>query len=176
LEQRLEDTLQLNATLQAKVARLQAEAASGRSDAKPDTSSATAPAPPSNPEVNLTPAPPPPPASYLPPEQSAGPPGTMWWHRVLTLSGEDSQNSKTFHVSGKTWRVVWHNQDKPGDSYKNTSALFINAFPMGDPIPKKVCSQLGTGTDSTEMTGTGDFYLKIEASGGHWELAVEDFR
>jgi hypothetical protein len=175
LEQRLEDTLTLNASLQAKVARLQAEAAAPRAEEKPAANSDAAPRAPES-AVNLAPVPPPPPASYLPPEQSPGPPDTMWWHRLLSLSGEDSENSKTFHISGKQWRVLWHNQDRPGDAYKNTSALFINAFPAGDSIPKKVCSQLGSATDVTELTGTGDFYLKIEASGGHWEVAVEDFR
>jgi hypothetical protein len=100
----------------------------------------------------------------------------MWWHRIASLSGDESKNSTTFHVSGKQWRVLWHNQDPPGNTYKNTSALFINAFPTNDTIPKRVCSQLGTGGDSTELRGSGDYYLKIEASGGHWELAVEDFR
>jgi hypothetical protein len=175
LEQRLEDTLQTNASLQAKVAGLQAQvtAGTGKPAATADTDT-TAPAVP--PPADVTPAPPPPPSTYLPPEQTEGAPGTMWWHRLFTLSGTDSQNSQTFQVSGKQWRVLWHNQDKPGDAYKNTSALFINAFPTGDSIPKKVCSQLGNGDDSTELTGTGEFYLKIEASGGHWELAVEDFR
>ncbi len=175
LEQRLEETLQLNASLQAKVAKLQAEAAAPRPEEKPSDTSSPAPRAPES-TVNLEPVPPAPPASYLPPEQSPGAPGTMWWHRLLALSGEDSQNSKTFHISGKQWRVLWHNQDRQGDAYKNTSALFINAFPASDSIPKKVCSQLGIGTNTTELTGTGDFYLKIEASGGHWELAVEDFR
>jgi hypothetical protein len=100
----------------------------------------------------------------------------MWWHRLVALSGDDSKNSDQFHISGKQWRVLWHNQDRPGAMYKNTSALFINAFPANDTIPKKICSRLGTGGDSTELTGSGDYYLKVEASGGHWELAVEDFR
>jgi hypothetical protein len=72
--------------------------------------------------------------------------------------------------------VLWHNQDKPGKEYLNTSALFINAFPKDDTIPQKVCSKLGSGGDSTELDGPGNYYLKIEASGGSWELAVEDFR
>lgn len=176
LEQRLEDTLQLNASLQAKVAGLQAQVAEGAGADKTAAATSGPTAPADAPAATVTPAPPPPPSTYLPPEQTAGPPGTMWWHRLFTLSGTDSQNSQTFRVSGKQWRVLWHNQDKPGDAYKNTSALFINAFPTGDSIPKKVCSQLGNGDDNTELTGTGEFYLKVEASGGHWELAVEDFR
>jgi hypothetical protein len=72
--------------------------------------------------------------------------------------------------------VLWHNQDKPGKTYANTSALFINAYPKDDTIPQKVCAKLGTGGDSTELEGPGNYYLKIEASGGSWELAVEDFR
>ncbi len=52
----------------------------------------------------------------------------------------------------------------------------INAFPKDDTIPQKVCSKLGSGGDSTELDGPGNYYLKIEASGGSWELAVEDFR
>jgi len=72
--------------------------------------------------------------------------------------------------------VLWHNQDKPGKAYLNTSALFINAFPKDDTIPQKVCSKLGSGGDSAELDGPGNYYLKVEASGGSWELAVEDFR
>jgi len=177
VEQRLEDTLQLNATLEAKIAKLQADAATAAAapapaaatPAKADAASAADVTP-------VPPAPPAPPASYLPPEDTAGAPGTMWWHRLLSLSGDDSKNSDSFHISGKQWRVIWHNQDRPGAAYKNTSALFINAFPANDTIPKKICSQLGTSGNSTELTGSGDYYLKVEASGGRWELAVEDFR
>jgi hypothetical protein len=174
IEQRLEDTLQLNAALQAKVAKLEAQAADAASDksSSPPVGDASLSAPTNTP----TAAPDAPPASYLPPEETGGSPGTMWWHRLLSLEGEDSQNSKMFHITGRQWRVLWHNQDRPGDTYKNTSALFISAFPENDTIPKKVCSQLGSGGDSTELRGPGDYYLKIEASGGHWELAVEDFQ
>jgi hypothetical protein len=180
LEQRLEDTLQLNASLQTQVARLQAAANTARS--APESPDQTSAAPGSaHPTADASaiqqpPIPPAPPASTLPPEQAAGAPGTMWWHRLLSLSGTDSENSTMFHISGKQWRVVWHNQDRPGAAYKNTSALFLSAFPKNDTLPKKVCSQLGTGGDARELTGTGDYYLKIEASGGKWELAVEEFR
>jgi hypothetical protein len=54
--------------------------------------------------------------------------------------------------------------------------LFINAFPKDDTIPQKVCSKVGSGGASAELAGPGNYYLKIEASGGSWELAVEDFR
>jgi len=177
IEGRLEDTLQENAALQVKIAKLQTELADAAS--KPSAAagpSATAPAP-----AAPVPAPEPPPApaapaSYLPVPELAGPPGTMWWHRVQTISGDDSRSTDVFHIAGKQWRVIWHNQDRPGAAYKNTSALFISAFPKNDSIPKKICSQLGSGGDKTELTGSGDYYLKIEASGGHWEAAVEDFR
>jgi len=188
VEQRLEETLHLNASLQAQISKLQAEAEAPRptapaaNDAAPaktnaptvtsDNGAAKTNIPPS---AAATPKSPPPPESFLPPESTGGAPGTMWWHRLMLLSGDDSEDSKTFHVTGKTWRVLWHNQDKPGAAYKNTSALFISAFPANDTIPKKVCSKLGSGGDSTELSGSGDYYLRIEASGGHWELAVEDF-
>ena len=180
LEQRLEDTLQANAALEAKEAKLEEKIA----DAKAATPApeATTPAPFTNapaaaaPTVASAPQPPPRPVSSLPAEQADGAPGSLWWHRVVMLSGEDSKDTDTFHITGKPWRVLWHNQDRPGDAYKNTSALFISAFPKNGALPKKVCSQLGTGGDITELTGTGDFYLKVEASGGRWELAVEDFR
>jgi hypothetical protein len=79
-----------------------------------------------------------------------------------------------FHVKGHTWRVVWHNQDREGKAFVGTSGLFINAFPKNDTIPQKVCSKVGSGGDMTELQGPGNYYLKIEASGGSWELAVED--
>ena len=176
VEQRLEETLHLNSSLEAKISKLETQAAS----ANERPSVAATPAPPAvvtnAPTADVKPAPPPPPASYLPAESSGGPPGTMWWHRVMSLAGDDMTTSKTFHIEGKQWRVVWHNQDRPGDAYKNTSALFVSAFPDKDTIPKRVCSKLGSGGDSTELTGAGDYYLKVEASGGRWELAIEDFR
>jgi hypothetical protein len=169
VEERLTDALQQNAQLQAKVAALEAKLAAG------PVSGATN-APPSQPTVSQQAPPPPPPSTYLPPPDSEGAPGTQSWHRLFTLSGQDGKNSDIFHVQGRQWRVLWHNQDNPGKEYQNTSALFISAFPKDDTIPQKVCSKLGSGGDATELVGPGNYYLKIEASGGSWELAVEDFR
>ena len=180
VEVKLEDTLQLNAKLQAKIAALEATAAAPRPTASTPNApvAETATQGTDKPPITEAVAPtlPLPPSTYLPAPESEGAPGTMSWHRLFTLSGDDMKNSEMFHIQGKQWRVLWHNQDKPGVSFKNTSALFIYAFPKNDSIPKKICSKVGTGGDSTELTGSGDYYLKIEASGGHWELAVEDFR
>jgi hypothetical protein len=176
VEGRLEDTLQENAQLQAKVAQLQAGASAhpaetaNAASASPGSTAAAAPegteTPPSAPAA---------PASYLPPAP-ADDGGSGTWHRLLTLSGSDSKTTDIFHVVGSHWRVLWHNQDKPGKTFENTSALFINAFPKDDTIPQKVCSKLGSGGDSADLLGPGNYYLKVEASGGDWELAVEDFR
>jgi hypothetical protein len=175
VEERLTDCLTENAKLQAKIATLEATASAPPANPPPATTAVapvaqTTEAPPPTPDQ-----PPPPPASYLPAPEAQGAPGTKYWHRLFTLSGTDSKTSDVFHVQGATWRVFWHNLDKPGDSYANTSALFINAFPRDDTIPQKVCAKLGTGGDSAELIGPGNYYLKIEASGGSWELAVEDY-
>jgi hypothetical protein len=168
LEIRLTETLQQNADLQAKIAKLQTEL-----NAPPPSVPATNPV--TNTPPPVPPAPPPEPASYLPPAPIEGPPGVKCWHRIYALTGTDNDTSDPFHIEGSNWRVVWHNQDKAGDVYKGTSALFINAFAKGDTIPQKACAKVGSGGDSSELTGPGDFVLKIEASGGKWELAVEDF-
>jgi hypothetical protein len=180
LEERLEDSLYQNTQLQNQIAKLESEA----SVHPPDTA-ATAP-PVSTGSTNSSPTqiepppvadtPPPPPSTYLPPPDTVTPAGTPSWHRLLTLKGDSNQQSDLFRIQGGTWRVLWHNQDKPGKEYANTSALFISAFPRDDTIPQKVCAKLGTGGDSSELLGPGNYYLKIEASGGSWELAVEDFR
>jgi hypothetical protein len=179
LEGRLEDTLFQNTQLQRKIDNLEADAA-----VRPPATVVIAPAttldsintPPPQPVPAPVAATPPPPSTYLPPPESEGAPGTKSWHRLFTLKGDDSRQSDLFQIQGRTWRVLWHNQDKPGKAYENTSALFINAFPKNDTIPQKVCSKLGSGGDSAELAGPGNYYLKIEASGGSWELAVEDFR
>jgi hypothetical protein len=172
LEERLEDTLEENAKLQAQVARLETALATPPSAAAPSAASA--------PAAVVTPSAPPPapptPQSYLPPPEPEGAPGTKTWHRLFTVSGSDGKNTDVFHIQSRTWRVLWHNQDRPGSAYVNTSALFISAFPKDDNVPQKVCSKLGSGGDETELEGPGNFYLKIEASGGAWEAAVEDFR
>jgi len=177
LEERLEEQLQQNAQLQAKIAKLETTLAAVQANppvtiAPNGTNTAASPTPP----VKETPTPPPHIGSYLPAPETEGAPGTKSWHRLFTLSGDDTRKTELFHVQGRQWRVLWHNLDKPGAAYVNTSALFINAFPKDDTIPQKVCSKLGSGGDSTELEGPGNYYLKIEASGGSWELAVEDFR
>jgi hypothetical protein len=187
LEERLEEALTEKHEAEDKVAKLESEAAlrpipaptpvtavppggNGSPAPVPETANAS---PPPAPVVNT---PPPPPESYLPPEGADSPPGTMGWHRLFTLKGDDNKQTDLFVIHGKTWRVLWHNQDKPGKMYANTSALFINAFPKDDTIPQKVSSKLGSGGDATELMGPGKYYLKVEASGGTWELAVEELR
>jgi hypothetical protein len=179
LEERLEDALFQNSQLQNKIATLEANAAV-RPPVTTSAAPATAPASTNTPPAQAAPEPaaetPPPPSTYLPPPDSEGMPGTKSWHRLFTLKGDNARQTDLFQIEGRTWRVLWHNQDKSGKVYVNTSALFINAFPRDDTIPQKVCSKLGSGGDSTELDGPGNYYLKIEASGGSWELAVEDFR
>jgi hypothetical protein len=198
LEDRLEEALADKHELEQKVDNLEVQASARPATTSP-TETPTPPAPTPTPSVlnpgngsaqpasapplpapdMATPAvdtPPPVPESYLPPPPEEGPPGTPSWHRIFTLKGGDNKQTDVFLVRGRTWRVLWHNQDKPGKLYANTSALFISAFPRDDTIPQKVCSKLGSGGDSTELPGPGNYYLKIEASGGDWELAVEDYR
>jgi Spy/CpxP family protein refolding chaperone len=176
LEERLEETLLQNAQLQAKIARLEEQIALQPAPAPAAPAAAAAPVGPPIPPAKLIDPPPAPPSTYLPPADTPGAPGTKSWHRLFTLSGTDAKNTNLFHIQGPQWRVLWHNQDQAGPAYANTSALFINAFPKDDTIPQKVCSKLGSGGDSTELNGPGDYFLKIEASGGSWELAVEDFK
>ena len=180
LEERLTEAQLQNSQLQNKVANLEADAAV-RPPALPATALAALGGPTAIPgSTNTLPTPvaatPPPPSTCLPSPESEGAPGTKSWHRLFTLKGEENKQTDLFPIQGRTWRVLWHNQDKPGKAYQNTSALFINAFPKDDTIPQKVCSKLGSGGDSTELDGPGNYYLKVEASGGSWELAVEDFR
>jgi hypothetical protein len=172
LEDRLEESLQENSQLQAKIAKLEEQISLGPVPDTKSSQTSSSPAPAPQP-VN---APPPPPSTYLPAPDNEGAPGTKSWHRLFTMSGTDAKKSDLFHIEGRQWRVLWHNLDQPGAVYQNTSALFISAFPKDDTIPQNVCSKLGTGGDSTELNGPGQFYLKIEASGGSWELAVEDFK
>jgi hypothetical protein len=176
LEERLEETILQNAQLQNKVSNLESAAAVAPTPvpAAPAPATPATPAPTPPPAV-VQPATPVPPSTYLPPPPDSAAPGAPSWHRIMTLSGADSKDTSLFHIDGSAWRIFWHNLDKPGTAYQNTSALFIDAFPKDDTIPQKVCSKLGTGGDSTELIGPGNYYLKIEASGGSWELAIEDF-
>jgi hypothetical protein len=190
VEERLEDALNEKHQLQTKIDELETQASRGATPSSPVVPGTVTSAggPPSRgvliedvrPGDTTAPdaaaAASQPPASYLPPEGSDNPPGPLTWHRLFTLKGTDNKQSDIFLVRGRNWRVLWHNQDKTGKLYENTSALFINAFPRDDTIPQRVCSKLGTGTDSTVLPGPGNYYLKIEASGGSWEVAVEDLR
>jgi len=179
LEERLQETLFENATLQNKVDKLNSTASNpGAAPTAPavGANGANTNQPPPTPQSPPAPTPPPTPASFLPaaPVEAASS-GAASWHRLFTLSGNDNRSTDLFQIQGHHWRVLWHNQDPDGKAYKNTSALFLNAFPKDDTIPQKVCAKLGSGGDITELVGPGNYYLKIEASGGSWEVAVEDF-
>jgi hypothetical protein len=188
LEVELTDARMQNSQLQNKIAALEADAAV-RPPVNLQPFAAAAPVPgagiadASNPgaptnSVVITPEPrpaSPPPETYLPAPDTEGAPGTKSWHRLFTLKGSDAKQSDLFHISGKSWRVIWHNQDPPGKNLKGTSGLFIDAFPKDDTIPQHVCAKVGTGGEKTELEGPGNYYLKVTASGGSWELAVEDF-
>jgi hypothetical protein len=182
LEERLDSALLDNNQLQSKIDKLETQVATPAAPASTVVvtgAPVVATLPPTNAPLPVAqePAPPPPPSTYLPaPEPDDAPPGTLSWHRLFTLKGSDGQQTDLFQIRGRTWRVQWHNLDKPGKDYANTSALFINAFPKDDTIPQKVCAKLGSGGDASELQGPGNYYLKVEASGGSWELAVEDFR
>jgi len=184
LEERLESALEENNQLQNKVSKLESQVTLPSSNGQPASTPAPVPAPASGdavtissePKTTAEPVPTPPHEGHLPaPPPGDGPPDAPSWHRLFTLKGDDLKQSDLFQVRGKLWRVQWYNLDKPGKAYANTSALFINAYPKDDTIPQKVCAKLGTGGDETELQGPGNYYLKIEASGGSWELAVEDF-
>jgi hypothetical protein len=173
LEERLQETLVENTNLQNKIDKLNANPGTAASPAASTNTAASQPAP--NPATPLPPETPPKPSSYLSPAPIEVANGVAGWHRLFTLSGSDNRNTDLFQIKGTHWRVLWHNQDPDGKAYVNTSALFLNAFPKDDTIPQKVCAKLGSGGDITDLVGPGNYYLKIEASGGSWELAVEDF-
>jgi hypothetical protein len=186
LEERLEDAIVQKTLLQNKVDSLESAAAVRPVASEPppvttppqDEPAAVKPSPTDAPPTPPAPTPadttPPQPSTFLPPADTEGAPGTKSWHRLFTLKGDSAKQTDLFHVEGRTWRVVWHNQDPP--NLKNTSGLFVDAFPKDDTIPQRVCAKMGTGGDATELDGPGNYYLKIDASGGAWELAVEDFR
>ncbi len=166
LEERLVTTSMDKASLQKQVALLQDQLASGTVVSPRTTQSSSS--------SNQIPTPVPVrPTSELPPESDA-PSGTLAFRRVFILKGSDSQKTDIFHISGKTWRILYHNRDP--EKYPNTSALFVEAYPKGDDVPLKRASQAATGGGEEILDGPGDFYLKIDAAGGTWEVAVEDNR
>jgi hypothetical protein len=174
LEERLQETLLENTNLQNKIDKLNANPPAPAVSPSASANNAANPSAPS-PSTPPPPTPPPKPSSYLSPAPIEVANGVPGWHRLFILSGSDNRNTDLFQIKGTHWRVLWHNQDPDGKAYVNTSALFLNAFPKDDTIPQKVCAKLGSGGDITDLVGPGNYYLKIEASGGNWELAVEDF-
>lgn len=176
LEERLTDALQQNALLQKKVGDMATEAAVRpivQFQSSPTNSAANTP--PQPPPVSEPIPPPKPPDTYLPPAPPQGLDGKSW-HRLFVLKGTDGRQTDVFNIRGRTWRLVWHNQDPDDKKLHNTAGLFVDAFPKDDTIPQHACAKVGSGGDIADLVGPGDYYLKITASGGSWELAVEDFR
>jgi hypothetical protein len=197
LEVRLEEAMEQNSKLQTKLDKLEAEdsvrpavtapepvptatnAAPAITNVVEGTDGTTPEPSPTLPSTGTTNAPAaepaPHPASFLPPEDTVGQNGKTW-HRLLVLKGTDGKQTDLFQIRGRVWRVLWHNEDPDDKKLKNTAGLFIDAFPKDDTIPQHVCAKVGSGGDSTDLVGPGNYFLKITAAGGSWELAVEDLQ
>ena len=139
LEERLEETLLQNAQLQNKVANLEADAAVRPSGPRADASAAGDATLATNAAARLRPrrragrriaaAT----ARHLP---AAAGIGRSARHEIVApafhAEGRATASRPIFFIStGRTWRVLWHNQDKPGKDVRKHQRAFHQCLSQG---------------------------------------------
>jgi hypothetical protein len=97
------------------------------------------------------------------------------WTYVKSFSGEDSQTTAPFPISGTKWRIIW-----TVDTQLPQYAVFnILVYPQDNPtvLTEKISYSEGMSGDTAYIyEGGRDYYLKIIAANlANWTVIVEDY-
>ncbi len=123
--------------------------------------SRTAPAPP----------PPPPPPAYQPS-----------WHSIASLSGGDTGIdgllTPRFHIQNAEFRILWNYASYSG--YENNCGfwffVFNNSARVYQLLPQFCQQGRSMGNSMTEVSsGTGTFFLEIDAAWVNWDVSIMDY-
>lgn len=93
------------------------------------------------------------------------------WSATTALKGSGSRESETF-VVGEHWRVDWI--FSPAQTGGILQVFIYRAD--GRQLMNLAANNAKGGADSSFWAGAGTYFLKINSSGGEWELAVQDLR
>jgi len=107
-----------------------------------------------------------------PPEETAN---EVEWSTVQTFTGQESENTPPFHISGTKWRIIW----TADVQYPEYAVFDILVYPQDTPgLPtKRISYSKGTSGDTVYIyEGGRDYYLKVIAANlSNWTITVEDY-
>jgi hypothetical protein len=110
------------------------------------------------------------------------------WVQVETFTGSSEKRTEPFTIISDRWRVKWSftaseaakelMSHSTGDA--NTYAM-LGAKAVSEDNPKKddqeiLSAKIGSGTDKTEMRGSGTWSIQITSANSNWALTIEEYR
>ncbi|UCH50413.1 MAG: lamin tail domain-containing protein, partial [Chloroflexota bacterium] len=108
----------------------------------------------------------------LPPEETEN---EADWNIVQTFTGQESENTPSFHISGTKWRIIWTADIK----YPEYAIFDILVYPQDTTslLTKRISYSKGTSGDTAYIyEGGRDYYLKVIAANlSNWTITVEDY-
>lgn len=94
------------------------------------------------------------------------------WHTVKHYSGNNNQQTETFHVSSDQWRIVWKDTvtgDFGGD-------FSIELYTSDNSLVDLVANTSGNGNQTYNAhAGPGDYYMKISGLDVNYTVTVEEY-
>lgn len=97
------------------------------------------------------------------------------WHTVQHFTGNQNQQSETFHISSDQWRIVWSDKlnDAGGGSGLFNATLYTSDNQIVD-LVANVANQ-SSGATYNAHVGPGDYYIKIEALYTDYDVQVQEY-
>lgn len=99
------------------------------------------------------------------------------WVRVETFQSRGNQQTRPFDIRGNRWRVEY--ESKPTKDEGIGHAFGIQAMRPDQNVP---VTMIAGSADESAVSGeshvyqSGEFYLKVNAANGEWEIRVYDYR
>jgi len=92
------------------------------------------------------------------------------WETVDTLSGNSAKKTAPFTINADQWRVKW------STSGSSMGSVFqVSAYRPGDNFPTSMIANVAndSGSDTSYVYESGEFYLEINAANTSWEVTIE---
>jgi hypothetical protein len=100
------------------------------------------------------------------------------WRTVVSLSGDSSGRSPVFTLHGVQARLRYRLEDAggPGTPSAAIHLLEEGADPQRDGGPPRATAK-GAGSDDARLSSpAGRYYLYVDATNGHWSVAIQEYR
>lgn len=97
------------------------------------------------------------------------------WHTVQHFTGNQNQQSETFHISSDQWRIVW--SDKLNSAGMGSGLFEATLYTSDNQLVDLVANVANQSSGATynAHVGPGDYYIKIEALYTDYDVQVQEY-